>query len=50
MEFYKLTLTFESDDSNESSPPVLTQSAICFSKFHKMKFGNLVEIYTCRES
>ena len=25
--------------------PVLTHGAICFSNFHKMKFGNLVEIY-----
>ena len=32
------------DHSNESSLPVLTHGAICFSKFHKMKFGNLVEI------
>ena len=24
--------------------PVLTHGAICFSKFHKMKFGNVVEI------
>ena len=46
-----VVLTFESvdemlwcDHSNESSLPVLTPGAICFSKFHKMKFGNLVEI------
>ena len=32
------------DHSNESSLPVLTHGAICFSKFHKIKFGNLVEI------
>ena len=51
MEFCKVTLTFESVDeivwchhSNESSLPVLTHGAIYFSKFHKMKFGNLVEI------
>ena len=40
-----MTLTFESaneilcDHSNESSLPVLTHGAVCFSKFHKMKFG-----------
>ena len=51
MEFCKVTLTFESvdeilwcDHSNESSLPVLTHGAICFSKFHKMKFRHLVEI------
>ena len=51
MEFCKVTLTFDSadkilwcDHSNESSLPVLTHGAICFSKFHKMKPGNLVEI------
>ena len=51
MEFCKVTLTFESvdeilqfDHSDESSLPVLTHGDICFSKFHKMKFGNLVEI------
>ena len=51
MEFCKVTLTFESvdeilwcDHSNESSLPVLTHGAICFPKFHKMKFGNLVQI------
>ena len=51
MEFCKVTLTFDSvdkilwcDHSNESSLPVLTHGAICFSKFHKMKCGNLVEI------
>ena len=52
VEFCKMTLTFESvdeilwcDHSNESSLPVLSHSAICFSKFYKMKFANLVEIY-----
>ena len=30
--------------SNESSLPVLAHGAIYFSKFHKMRFGNLVEI------
>ena len=52
MEFRKVTLTFESvdrilwcDHSNESSLPVLSHDAICFSQFWKMKFGNLVE--TC---
>ena len=51
MEFCKVTLTFELMDeilwcghSNESSLPVLTHGAICYSKFHKMKFENLVEI------
>ena len=51
MEFCKVTATFESvdqipwsDHSNETSLPVLTHGAICFSKFHKMTFGNLVEI------
>ena len=51
MEFCKVTLTFEfvdeilwCDHSSESSLPVLTHGAICFSKFHKMKCGNLVEI------
>ena len=45
-----MTLTFEyvdeillCDHSNESFLPVLTHGAICFSKFHKMKFVNLVE-------
>ena len=40
-----MTLTFESvghilrcDHSNENSLPVLTQGAICFTKFHEMKF------------
>ena len=48
---YKVVLTFESvdeilwcDHSNESSLPILSHDAICLSKFHKMKFGNLVEI------
>ena len=51
MEFCKVTLAFEladeivwCDHSNESSLPVLTHGAIYFSKFCKMKFGNLVEI------
>ena len=51
MEFCKVTLTFESvdeilwcDHSNETSLPVLTHGAICFSKFYKMKFENRVEI------
>ena len=51
VESCKVTLTFESvdeivwcDHSNESSMPVLAHGAIYFSKFHKMKFGNLVEI------
>ena len=46
-----VTLTFESvdeilrcDHSIESSLPVLSHNAICFSKFHKVKCGNLVEI------
>ena len=50
MQFCKVTLTFDSavqilwcDHSNESSLPVLTHVAICFSTFHKMKFRNLVE-------
>ena len=45
MEFCKMTITFDSadqilwcDHSNESSLTVL-HSAICFTKFHKMKFG-----------
>ena len=51
MEFCTVTLTFESADeilwcdySNESSSAVLSRGTICFSKFYKMKFGNLVEI------
>ena len=51
MEFCKVTLTFESadeilwcDHSNESSLPVLALGAICFSKFHKIKFGHLSKI------
>ena len=51
-EVCKVTQTFESadqilwcDHSNESSLLVLTHGAICFSKFQKMKFGNLFEIY-----
>ena len=46
IEFCKLTLTFDSadqilwcDHSNESFLPVLTHGAICFTKFHEMKFG-----------
>ena len=45
-----MTLTFVSavqilrcDHSNETSLPVLTHGAICFSKFHKMTLRNLVE-------
>ena len=51
MEFCKVTLTFESADeilwcdySNENSSALLSRGTICFSKFYKMKFGNLVEI------
>ena len=51
MEFCNVTLTFESadeillcDHSNESSLPVLSNGTICFSKFHKIKFGKLVEV------
>ena len=51
IEFCKVTLPFEPadqilrcDHSSESSLPVLTYGAICFSKFPKMKFGHLVEI------
>ena len=51
MEFCNVTLTFESadeilwcDHSNESSLPVLSHGAVCFSKFHKIKFGDLVKI------
>ena len=51
MEYCKVTLTFESadeilwcDHSNETSPPILTHGATYFSKFQKMKFGNLVKI------
>ena len=29
---------------NESSLPILTHGAVCFSKFYKMKFVNVVEI------
>ena len=46
MGFCKVALTFESvdetlwsDHSNETSLPVLSHGATCFSKFHKMKFG-----------
>ena len=45
-EFCEVTLTFESvdetlwsDHSNETSLPVLTHGATCFSRFHNMKFG-----------
>ena len=48
---FKVTVTFESadqilwcDHSNESSLPVLTHGAICFSTFHKVKFGNLLSV------
>ena len=48
---FKGTLAFESvdeilwcDHSNESSLPVLSHDAICFSKFQNVKFRNLVEI------
>ena len=48
MEFCKVT--FESVDEilrcdhlNESSPPALSHSAICFSKLYKMKCANLVK-------
>ena len=47
-----MTLTFESMDeilwchhSIESSLPVLTHGAICFSKCYKMKLANLVDIF-----
>ena len=43
---WDVVLTFESmdeillcDHSNESSLPVLSNGAICFSEFHKMKFA-----------
>ena len=46
MQFCKVALTFESvdeilwcDHSNETSLPVLTHGATCFSRFHEMKFG-----------
>ena len=52
MEFCKVTLTFGSvdeilwcDHSNQSSLPLRSHDAICFSQFWKMKFGNLFE--TC---
>ena len=32
------------DHSNESSLPVLTHDAICSSKFHKVKFGDLLSV------
>ena len=51
-EFCKVTLTFESvdkilwcDHSNESSLPLLSHDAICFSQFWKTKLGNLVKTY-----
>ena len=44
MEFREVALTFKSvdeilwrDHSNDTSLPVLTHGAICFSKFYKMK-------------
>ena len=50
MEYCKVTLTFVSavqilrcDHSNETSLPVFTHGAICFPKFHKMTYRNLVE-------
>ena len=46
MGFCKVALTFESldetqwsDHSDETSLPVLTHGATCFSKIHKIKFG-----------
>ena len=46
MGFCKVALTFECVDKtlwsnhlNETSLPVLTHGATCFSRFHKMKFG-----------
>ena len=51
MESCNVTLTFEFADeilwcnhSYETPLPVLTHGATCFSKFHNMKFGNLVGI------
>ena len=51
MEFCNVTPTFESadkilwcDHSNETSLPVLSHGAVCFSKFYKMKFGDLIKI------
>ena len=32
------------DHSNEGSLPVLTHDPICFSKFHKVKVGNLLSV------
>ena len=53
MEFCKVTLTFESvdkillcDHSNESSLPVISHDAICFSQFWKMKFGRNLPLAT----
>ena len=34
------------DHSNESSPPVLSYGAFCFSKFMKMKFGRNLPLTT----
>ena len=53
MEFSKVTVTFafvdeilRCDHSNESSPPVLSYGAFCFSKFMKMKFGRNLPLTT----
>ena len=52
MKFCKVALTFESvdetlwsDHSNETSLPVLTHGATCFSRFHKINLGFFVEFY-----
>ena len=52
MDFVRWLLTFESadeilwcDHSNESSLPALSHGAIRCLKFHKVKFGILVEIF-----
>ena len=46
-----VVLTFESVDeilwcfhSNETSLAVLSHGTVCFSAFHKMKFGNFVKL------
>ena len=49
MEFCKVTFEYADeilwcDHSNESSLPVLTHDAICSSKFHEVKFGNLLSV------
>ena len=49
MEFCKVIFEYADeilwcDHSNESSLPVLTNDDICFSKFHKVKFGNLLSV------